>query len=244
MFEKEAKNKAVLVGVLKNKRDFEILLKEHWYRIPKKHLPRGKFKYLAFYQPALFGRLGKRIIYYARVLSYRTARRETLLPNESGHPKAKEDYLRIRVGKLNKLARPIKNTSPRRISFGFTTLPRLLCAKNILQLYDVAETEEVIRKKLRGAGAKAVPQYWVSDAKKRYRLDFAIFCKRGQIAIECDNLKAHSGVKQHQRDSEKDEFLRERGWNILRFGEEDIVSRVDICLKKITGLIKKQGGLC
>ncbi len=244
MSKKEAREKTVLVGVLKSRRDLEILLKEHWYRIPKKHLPKGKFKYLAFYQPALFGRSGKRIIYYARVLSSRTARREDLLPNESGHPRAKDDYVRIRVGKLNKLARPIKNASPRRVSFGFTTLLCLLRAQNILQLYDVAETEEMVKNKLRGAGVKAIPQYWVNDAKKRYRLDFAIFCKQGKIAIECDNLKAHSGTRQRQRDNEKDEFLKEGSWDVLRFKEDDIVSRADMCLKKVIRLVKRRGGLC
>ena len=63
-----SKNKIVLVGVLKNKRDLGILLEKHWYRIPVFFLPKKKFDYLAFYQPEGFGRRGKRIEYYARVV--------------------------------------------------------------------------------------------------------------------------------------------------------------------------------
>ena len=56
-----SKDGIVLVGVLKNKRDLGILLQKHWYRIPVRYLPKKKFDYIAFYQPLVFGRRGKRI---------------------------------------------------------------------------------------------------------------------------------------------------------------------------------------
>ena len=243
MSKKEAEDEVVLVGVLKNKRDLRILLEENWYRIPRKNLPRRKFKYLAFYQPAAFGRRGKRICYYARVLDWRMFYRQDLLPDEPLHPRARADYVRIRVGRINKLAHPIKNTTPRRVSFGFTSLPCLLRAKNILQLYDVAETEEIINKSLRKAGLRAVPQYWVKDAKRRYRLDFAVFCGRGRVAVECDNLRAHHGVRQRRGDKIKDRFLKEHGWTVLRFRENEIVSDAEGCAERVGRIIRKLGGL-
>ena len=42
--------KLVLVEVVNRKKDLEIALKEHWYRIPLKHLPKRKAKYLALHQ--------------------------------------------------------------------------------------------------------------------------------------------------------------------------------------------------
>ena len=81
---KDKTKKIVLVGVLKNKSDLNILLKEKWYRIPKAHMLKRQFDYLAFYQPASFGRQGKRIQYYARVLNYQTIKRKDLLPAEIG----------------------------------------------------------------------------------------------------------------------------------------------------------------
>src|SRR3989344_2667020 len=143
MFKNDTKDndKIVLVSVLKNKRDLDALMAEKWYRIPLAHSPARKFKYLAFYQPVSFGRRGKRILYYARVLNYQITKRKNLLPKETGHPRADNYYLKIHIGKIKKLPWPIKNIIPRRITFGFTTLSRLLKSKNILELYGVAPTE-------------------------------------------------------------------------------------------------------
>ncbi|MEK7212757.1 MAG: DUF559 domain-containing protein [Patescibacteria group bacterium] len=237
-----AKAVNVLVGVLKSKRDLTLLLKEHWYRIPAARLPKRRFRYLAFYQPALFGRRGKCIRYYARALKRQTIRRRDLLPDEPWHPRARADYIRIDVGKVRKLPRPIRNTIPRRVSFGFTTRERLLRAKNILQLYNVAETEKMVRKWLCRARIKATAQYWVKSGEKRYCLDFAVFCRRGLIAIECDNTKAHAGLRQRQRDRIKDAFLKNHGWVVMRLKEKDVVTDEKRCIAKIRKMVRKLGG--
>jgi len=235
-------DKVVLVGVLKNKRDLNILLTKNWYRIPVAHAPTRQFNYLAFYQPVLFGRQGKRIRYYARVLNYQTMRRSDLLPDGSNHPKVYDYYLRVRVGKVKKLPRPIRNTTPCRISFGFTTLNRLLKSKNILQLYNVAPTEQIIEDGLRRAGIKAITQHYVLSGKKRYCLDFAVFCRQGSIAIECDNKKAHFGLRQREKDKIKNALLRRHGWIVIRLPERDIVSDLNGCIVRIKKAVRKLGG--
>ena len=240
---RSAEKKSVLVGVLKTRRDRSIFLRERWYRIPLAHVPRRPFDYIALYQPAFFGREGKRISYYARAISRRIVQRRDLLPDEPHHVRAGLPYLRIGVGIPRKLARPIRNTSPRRVSFGFTTLARLHTARNILELYTVAPTEEVMKRGLERAGVKAVPQYIVIGDGRRFRLDFAIFCRRGCIAIECDNRKAHSGKRQKQKDRTKDAFLRRHGWTVLRFKEVDIVSGIKICINRVRREIHTRGGL-
>ncbi len=101
---KDRKDKIVLVAVLKNKSDLVILLSENWYRIPAKYAPKSQFNYLAFYQPALFGCQGKRIQYYARVSNCQITKRGDLLPDEVNHPKAHDDYFRVRLSKIKKLA--------------------------------------------------------------------------------------------------------------------------------------------
>ena len=236
-------NKIVLVGVLKNKRDLHILLTKNWYRIPLAHAPTQPFSHLAFYQPAHHGREGKRIRYYARVLHYQTIERINLLPDEPSHPRAHDYYLRICVGKVKRLSRPIRNIMPRRVSFGFTTLHRLRTSKNVLQLYDIAPTEQIIKDGLGLAGIKAVAQYHVVGSKKRYCLDFAALCKQGSIAIECDNKKAHSGPRQREKDKAKNAFLRRRGWTVLRLLEHDIVSDSDGCMVRIKKAVQKLGGI-
>lgn len=236
-------DKIVLVGVLKNKRDFNILLTENWYRIPITYAPTRRFDYLAFYQPALFGSQGKRIQYYAHVLNYQTIKRSDLLPDELNHNRAHDYYLQIRVGKIKKLSWPIKNIIPRRVSFGFTTLDRLLKSKNILQLYNVAPTEQIIENCLRRVGIKATAQYYVSSGKKRYCLDFAVFCRQGLIAIECDNKNAHSNLRQREKDKIKNTFLRRRGWIVIRLPEYDIVSDLNGCIVRIKMAVRGLGGI-
>ncbi len=240
---KDKIDKIVLVGVIRDRRDLDILLSENWYRIPAAYVPRRQFNYLAFYQPALFGRQGKRIRYYARVLNYQITKRSDLLPDESNNPKAHDYYFRVRVGKIKKLPRPIRNIIPRRVSFGFTTLNHLLKSKSILQLYNVAPTEQILEHGLRQAGIKAIAQHYVIFDKKRYCLDFAVFCEKGSIAIECDNKKAHSNLRQREKDKIKNTFLRRHGWIVIRLPEHDIVSDLRSCVVRIEKAVQKLGGL-
>jgi len=163
---KTAADIIVLVCVLKDRRDLHILLTQNWYRIPAARAPARPFYYLAFYQPALFEREGKRIQYYARVLHYQTVRRRELLRNEPYHERAGDYYFQFRVGRIKTLPRPIRNILPRRISLGFTTLHRLLTAKNILQVYNVAPTEEIMADGLAQAGITAISQYYVAGGRK------------------------------------------------------------------------------
>ena len=236
------KDKIVLIGVLKDKRDLNILLTENWYRIPLSHAPTRQFHYLAFYQPAIFGRAGKCIRYYARILNYQAVKRIALLPDESSHPKTDDYYFRFRVGKIKKLPRPIRNIIPRRISFGFTTLNRLLKSRNILQVYNVVPTEQIVGDGLKQTGIKAISQYYVLGGRKRYCLDFAVLCRQGSIAIECDNKKAHSDSRQRKKDKIKNIYLRRRGWIVIRLGEHDVVADLEGCIQRVKKAIRKLGG--
>jgi len=246
MIKNHVKNKSekiVLVGVLKNRRDLNILLDENWYRIPVTHAPVQKFNYLAFYQPAIFGRQGKRICYYARVLRHQIKKRTELLPIEKSHPRAENYYLQIFVDKIKKLSKPIRNIIPRRVYFGFTTLDRLLKSKDILQLYNIAPTEQIIEDGLEKIEIKTNAQHYVSCDKKKYRLDLAVFCKKGKIAIECDNRKAHSGLRQIEKDKIKNKVLESHGWTVIRLSEKEILSDLNNCISKIKKVAKKLGGL-
>jgi len=228
-------NKNVLVGVLKSKTDLDILLKEHWYRIPAARLPARKFKYAAFYQPAAFGARGKRIEYYARVSGKNIRKRRELFPKEKNHPRAKNDYLKVEFKKVIKLPRPVKNIIPRRVSFGFTSLKALLSARNILSLYGVPPTEQIVKKRLDRIGINSERELTVSKNGRKYRIDIAIISKNIRIAIECDNDKAHKGKARKIKDRAKDLFLRRQGWRVIRLKERDIIERLDNCVK----LIKK-----
>ena len=116
-------------------------------------------------------------------------------------------------------------------------------SNNILQLYNIAPTEQIVESGLRRAGVKVSPQYYFCDNKKRFRLDFAVFCKNGSIALECDNKKAHSGAYHIEKDKIKDIFLQQQGWVMIHLTEQDIVSDLKVCIERVQKAVKKLGGL-
>lgn len=242
---------SVLVSVLKSPSDLRILLEEKWYRIPRAFLPKRKFTHVALYQPqTAFGRRGKCIRYYARVTKKEVKKRIDLLPNERAHPRAQDEYLKCSFRTVKELAKPIRNIIPRRVSFGFTTLNTLRSARDILQLYGVPPTEQLVLQRLKQLNIPFTSQYRVNatshfslSSLSHYRLDLAVFCRRGNIAVECDNRKAHASKTQRQKDRQKDSALCRLGWRVIRLTEADIVERLDGCISQIQTSIRAQGGV-
>ncbi|MDO8521599.1 MAG: DUF559 domain-containing protein [bacterium] len=232
----------VLVGVIKQKSDLRILLHDHWYRIPAAFFPKQRFTHVAFYQPALFGRESKRICYYARVRKIEKVKRIELLPKEPDHPRAQNDYCKITLCEIKKLTHPVKNIIPRRISFGFTSLKKLLSARDILELYGVPKTEQIMGSELKRRGIEIVAEHTISVENKRYRIDIAIFCRNGRIAVECDNTKAHSGKVQRAKDKAKDAALKRHGWRVIRLTEKNILKRLDSCMRRIEKAVQNLDG--
>jgi very-short-patch-repair endonuclease len=235
--------RSVLVAVLKNSRDLRLLLAKHWYRIPVEYLPKKKFEYIAFYQPAGFGGGGKRICYYARVTDSERARRVELLPEEADHPRAGDTYQKFSFQRIETLPQPIRNVIPRRISFGFTDLKTLLSARDMLELYGVQKTEQIVAAELRRLDIKFKTEHVLTLDGKRYRIDITIFCKKGNIAIECDNRKAHSGKTQKAKDRSKDAALRRHGWQVIRLTESEVVENAGKSIRNIARTLRRLGGI-
>ncbi|MDO8594252.1 MAG: DUF559 domain-containing protein [bacterium] len=248
--------KSVLVAVLKSKDDLRLLLEEKWYRIPVAFLPKRTFTHIAFYEPLTgFGKSGKRILYYGRVVKKEVKKRIELLPNESSHPRARDSYLKCSFRKIEKLETPIRNVIPRRVSFGFTDLVTLRSVHDILELYHVAPTEQIVEQELQRLGIPVTSQYRIKlssshfsrssslPLSQHYRLDLAIFCREGKLAIECDNRKAHSGKLQKLKDKQKDLALKKLGWRVFRLTEYDILENLDSCISHIQKIISLLGGV-
>lgn len=241
--EYEKKRGQVLVAVLKSRNDARILLEEKWYRIPVSFVPKKRFTHVAFYQPQTgFGKSGKCIRYYARVAKREVKTRIELLPREPEHPRAGEDYVKISFRNIERLAKPIRNVIPRRVSFGFTDLQTLRSAGDILALYGVPPTEQVLEHRLNKLGIKTCSQHTLSAGGTRYRLDVAVFCKNGQVAIECDNRKAHSSAVQKQKDKQKDATLKRLGWCVIRLSESDIIEHLSRSATRIQMVVRSLGG--
>ena len=119
----------ILVCVLPGPRDLEIARLLGWYRIPFRTAPKVvAVDALAFYQPGTFGETGGRIEYLAPVRGHELTTRSELLRDEPDHPRADEEYYKIQLGPLERLAQPITADKWRRLTFLYTTGEYLLKA--------------------------------------------------------------------------------------------------------------------
>lgn len=235
---------SVLVAVVNREKDLEIALKHHWYRIPTRYAPKRKARYLALYQTRVFPRKGKSINFYAPIKNYSLVYRRVILPEEEYHPRSNEQYQKLSLGSIRKTPRRIRNKTAIRINFGFTTLEKLLHAKEIRQIFNIAPLEQIMYTQLRMIGIETFRQYCImKNGHCRYRLDLAIFCKYGKIDIECDNEKWHHQPRRRKNDRKRNRWLKLHGWNILRFSGNEIINNTFMCIEKIKNTIRSLGGL-
>lgn len=147
----------VLVAIINKQRDFAIARDEHWYRIPVKRAPTRALNapILALYQTKVFGPEAWAINYWAEAWKWEIVKRIELLPQEALHPRAQEDYYRIRLGELERLPHPIVSRKWRRITFIITTWERLMRAREVKELLHGDIWEERLYRALRKMGIVA-----------------------------------------------------------------------------------------
>jgi len=238
------KEGTALIAVLKAPRDLGIAAREHWYRIPLKKAPKNYFTHIAFYQPDCFKAEGKRITCYAEVAGCAILRRLDIFPDEPGNPAAGQLYLKYSLGPLLRLPRAVLNTSGTRVCFGYAPLSRLRRAAELLGVFDVVPVENLMCAALKAAGLAFRREYVVlRGGRVKYRLDFALFSKKGKLDIECDGCSFHSPPAQRAKDAARDNWLKRRGWTTLRFGEHEVLNGAKVCVKEIKTAIKLSGGL-
>ena len=212
--------------------------------MPTKYAPKRKAHFLALYQTRTFGKEGKCINYYAPIKYSSIISRRGLLPEEKSHPRANQPYYKLQLGPLKQLPRKVRNRSRRRINFGFTTLGKLFKSREISRLFDIEPIEAIMEKLLKRNKIKATDEYpLMVNGRCRYRLDFAVFCRKGKIDVECDNEKWHSLPSQRINDRKRDLYLRRHGWTILRFEGKKITNDPNYCIKVLNKAIRKLGRL-
>lgn len=238
------KKTVVLIGVVNRKKDLDIVLKKRWYRIPVKYAPVKKADFVAFYQTSVFGKEGKCIRYYGKITKVSVISRKKLLSDEKDHPRAGHDYYKLQLGPLKELPRRIKNLSRRRMTFGFTSLSKLLKSNEVSQLLKTRPIELMMERLLKKNKIKAKNEYSIM-VKRRccYRLDFALFCRKGKINIECDNEKWHSLPSQKNKDKKRDRYMKNHGWTVLRLEGKKIVNCPKHCIEAVKRTIRKLGGV-
>lgn len=233
----------VLVAVISRKKDMKIVKSAHWYRIPVKFAPRGRADYLALYQTKNFSDEGEAINYYAKINDCKIFKRCELLPDEEPHPKGNEDYYKLELGRIMRTPHRIHNETKRRVTFLFTTLAKLRTAREIIDLYTRNPIEELMWRELKRNMINASYQHFVFDKDKSIcRIDFAIFCNKGKIAIECEGRAWHERYRDQLRDIERENYLASRGWIVLRFAAKVIYKDIGKCMNRIKNAIDTLGG--
>lgn len=140
----------VLVAVINHSRDLEIARLLGWYRIPLRTAPKViGVDYLAFYQTGAFGDEKWRIDYIAPVRGHELTTRAELLKTEPDHPRAREEYYKVQIGPLERLAKPILAETWRRITFLYTTGEYLLQAETVNDLVVQSDERQLLWQALR-----------------------------------------------------------------------------------------------
>lgn len=172
----------ILVAILPSQRDFDIARLFGWYRIPLKSAPKViSVDYLAFYQTKAFGEAERwQITYVAEILGHELTQRKELLRDEPDHPRAHEEYFKIQIGPLQRLANPVPAGDWKRITFFYTTGEQFKTAQTINDLVIKAQDErEILWHSLRERALHA-NEYKAQELPESV-LDPAILALLGQL---------------------------------------------------------------
>jgi len=235
-----------LVGIVPRKNLWPIIHEQRWYHIPVESAPKDAelAEYLGFYFPDVFGDdLRYQVKYYAKVKKVSVVKRLELFPQESDHVRADKDYLQFHLEKIKELSKPIISAGRRRIVHILTSLEKLFSATEINDLYDVSPLEDKMYSEMKKRNIAAERQYYIKTINQSYCLDFGIFCKNGNIDMECDGEKYHTLPKAVANDRERNNELTSRGWQVLRFSGKEINQSMADCFVKINRTIKNLGGI-
>jgi hypothetical protein len=145
------KESLILVGILPEKRDFEIARVLGWYRIPLKSAPKVMdVDFIAFYQTNAFGEEHRwKIEYFCPVRGHELVTRAELFNNEPDHPRAREEYFKISLGPIEQLPNPISATGWKRVTFLYTIGELFNSATSINQLVVRSEERQFLWQSLR-----------------------------------------------------------------------------------------------
>jgi very-short-patch-repair endonuclease len=235
-----------LVGIVPRKNLWDIIQEERWYHIPVESAPKNAVvaEYLGFYFPSVFGKkLQYKVNFYAKIKKVDTVKRIELFPKEKEHKRANRDYLQFHLGKIEELPKPIPSLRWRRIVHIPTSCEKLFNAEEINDLYDTSPLEDKMYLEMKKREITAERQVYVKANNRFYCLDFGIFCKKGDIDLECDGEKYHILPEALAKDRERNNELTSFGWRILRFSGKEINQTLKNCFVKIERTIGNLGGI-
>jgi len=237
-----AERDQVLVGILPKVRDFGILTREHWYRIPRALVQNWVTPgYLAFYFGQAFGEEAGLIRYYAAVQHADVVKRLDLFPGQVRHPRAQMDYIRVHLDELSQRPAPIRSRHPRRIVLLPTTWERFVMASDLNDLAAGDPDDDALYGRLTGEGLRPERSYYVRGANAYYFTDFAFLCRKGNVQVDVEPSESSS----HRLYVARPDGIAQPadGWTALRLSRFDITRRQEESVRQIRGLVDASGGM-
>ncbi|MEO0071535.1 MAG: DUF559 domain-containing protein [candidate division WOR-3 bacterium] len=109
-------------------------------------------------------------------------------------------------------------------------------------LYYTSPIEEKLYHALKSAGIEPERQFYVKEKGRGYFLDIAVFCRGGELDVECNGEVYHSGREKAESDRQRDNDLTAGGWRILRFSTKEIKRNTKGCVQLVQKVTRKLGG--
>ncbi len=235
----------VLVAVMNDLGDLQIAREQGWYRIPLDRAPsQVGADYLAFYQTKVFREERWAINYYAPIRRFHIVSRQALLPDEPDHARADDLYYKIEIGPLERLPHPVPSRRLRRVSFIPTTFKRLLRADEINDLWWGSYATEKLWQAFKDDNITAERCYPVKEENEAHRIDFALLCKEGRIAVLTEGITGRENIHIMREQPRIDDYdLTASGWTVLRFTVEQLSKSLSVCIAAILTAVAQHGGL-
>ena len=235
---------AGLVAVMNRRIDLELAHARHWYRIPVRSAPAAldEMRWVAFYLTTPFGRDKWSVRHWASITSIDEVRRIELLPDEPDHPRANDVYYRLALGQIQQRHEPILSRRRRRVVFIPSIWRKFANALEINDLHHGSPLEDRLWAAFKQEGIDAERQWFEGAAETLFCLDFAVFCPQRNIDIECDGDRWHSNPERARQDNDRNNFLEQRGWHVLRFNTAQLTSNLPNCLQAVKNTIQRCGG--
>lgn len=241
-----------LVVLMNNQADFDIAKQQGWYRIPVRHAPdmvkEGKIKFIAFYFTKAFGKDKYTIKWFAEVNQVSLAKRAELFPDEAPNSKTKKQYYKISFASPHVLYRPIVSARPRRLLFVPTTSYKLFNAQEFNDVFDNTLLEEKVWKAFLKRQIYVERQFRVDTnphGSRSHHLDFAIFCQKKNIGIECVTPANATQFTNEEVDRYRKakNTLENLGWSMLYLTPNQVDQKLEDIFAGLKTKIIEYGGL-
>ena len=239
----------VLVVLAKTPADFRIAQTQGWYRIPTTSripvaLQKREARIIAFYFPKNFKELKSAVRYYAEITGVEVVSRQQLFPAETPNSKSARHYYKISFGPLREMDQLIFSYRRRFILFIPTTWAKFSRAEEINDLYHESPLEDKLWAELKRQNLPAERQVLLPTKEKNWICDFAFYCAKGQIDVECDGDTYHMKPDAVRYDKGRNnEIAAIADWHILRFTTRDIEEEMPHTVDLIKYKIDRLGGL-